>query len=137
MKPHLPHTELPDQTLGVFIKNKRQEANYTIRGLADCINKLREAKTPLSPGFLSEIENGRRFPSDELFSILAKVLKVQEDFLRRFDQRMPADELKELQAINPQFGFAFRRAVQIIREGRLTPKQVLDRLSQTSDNDTP
>lgn len=103
--------------------------------MADSINKHRDAKTPLSPGFLSEIENGRRFPSDELFSILAKVLNVDVNVLREFDQRMPAEELKELQAINPQFGFAFRRAVQIIREDRLSPKEVLDRLSQKSQND--
>lgn len=125
---------LPTQTLGSFIKSKRQEKKLSIRQLAEAVKEEKKTDTPFSPGFLSEIENGRRFPSDILFSILAKVLGVDETTLRSFDQRMPSDELKELQQINPQFGFAFRRAVEIIREDNLTPNELLERLHNSNAN---
>lgn len=106
----------------------------SIRELAEAVKEEKKTATPFSAGFLSEIENGRRFPSDILFSILAKVLGVDENTLRSFDQRMPSDELKELQQINPQFGFAFRRAVEIIREDNLTPNELLERLHNSNAN---
>lgn len=118
---------IPDQTLGSYIRNQRQEKGLSIRQMADAINATGQTNK-VSAGLISEIENGRRFPSDTLFHSLAAVLEIEESTLKRFDQRMPADELKELAAINPQFGFAFRRAVQIIRDSGMSPSDMVQRL---------
>ena len=85
-------------------------------------------ETKFSAGFLSDIENGRRFPSDRVLSAIAQALKVPEQELREKDQRMPTDDLQRLQALNPQFGFAFRRAVDYINRRNLSPQDVLERI---------
>lgn len=131
------NTELPRTTLGLFIRDKRMALRISLRAFAEMLSTLlahdapetdNSGETKFSAGFLSDIENGRRFPSDRVLSAIAQALKVPEQELREKDQRMPTDDLQRLQALNPQFGFAFRRAVDYINRRNLSPQDVLERI---------
>ena len=131
------NTELPRTTLGLFIRDKRMALRISLRAFAEMLSTLlaqdapetdNSGETKFSAGFLSDIENGRRFPSDRVLSAIAQALKGPEQELREKDQRMPTDDLQRLQALNPQFGFAFRRAVDYINRRNLSPQDVLERI---------
>jgi len=91
-------------TLGERIRELREGADFSLREFARLLK--------ISAAFLSDIELGRRFPSDDLLARLAKRLGTTEDDLREFDSRPPLDDLKRRSAQDPTYGFALRRMIE-------------------------
>lgn len=56
---------------GRFLEKRRKELGYTLRGLAGDLD--------IAPAYLSDIEKGRRNPSDEKLKAIIKALKFNED----------------------------------------------------------
>lgn len=61
--------------------------------------------------FLSDIENGMRYPSGETLSLMAKVFAVNLEDLKRLDTRPPIEDIKRLCASNPRFAADLRKLV--------------------------
>lgn len=104
------------ETLGELIRRRRQELDLSLRDLAA---RLKKGATP---PYLSDIELGRRYPSDELLARLAVALETPLDVLKAADTRPPVDDLRRLSEKDAQLGFALRKAV----EQGLTGEQLLD-----------
>jgi transcriptional regulator with XRE-family HTH domain len=83
----------------------------------------------ISSPFLSDIELGRRFPSEEILEKLAAALNVSLEELKKYDNREPIADLKRLMDSNPKLGFAFRTAVEKLKSGELTADDIIARLS--------
>lgn len=64
-----------------------------------------------SPAFISDIELGRRHPSDKVLVEIARVLKVKAEELREMDVRAPIDEIKRITQNDPTFALAFRTVI--------------------------
>lgn len=109
------------KTLGQRIRELREAKDISLREFAKRVGDL-------SPPFVSDVELGRRFPSEKVLAKMAQVLEVSVDELERHDSRPPLDELKRLAASDPVYGFALRRIAdgQISREEimRLSSKKV-------------
>ena len=89
--------------IGPYIRKRRDELDLSLRELAkrlDC-----------SPAFISDIELGRRHPSDKVLIEIAKILKVKADDLRKMDVRAPIDEIKRITHDDPAFALAFRTVI--------------------------
>jgi transcriptional regulator with XRE-family HTH domain len=89
--------------LGAYIRRLRDELDISLREFAkrlDC-----------SPAFISDIELGRRHPSEKVLAEMAKVLGVKIDDLRAQDIRPPIDEIKRMTQRNPKFALAFRTMI--------------------------
>ena len=108
------------QSLGQKVKELRDAADLSLRELAK--------KLDVSAPFLSDIELGRRFPSEEVLEKLAKALGISADELRKYDSRQPLAELKRMIESNPGLGFAFRTVVEDMKDGKLTPEGLAKRL---------
>ncbi|WAC06755.1 MAG: helix-turn-helix transcriptional regulator [Thermodesulfobacteriota bacterium] len=91
------------KTLGQRIRELREKKDLSLREFAKRIG--------VSAPFVSDIELGRRYPSDKLFEIMANELDVSTEDLRVYDTRPPVEGLKRLTAINPQYAFAFRKVI--------------------------
>ena len=135
--------QLPRTTLGLYIRDKRMALSITLRAFAKKVADLLSAnasedepETKFSPGFLSDIENGRRFPSERVLSTIATALGVDVSELREQDQRIPAEELQRLQMLNPQFGFAFRRVANYINQKQMSPQELVDRICRETPPDS-
>lgn len=107
------------KTLGDRIRELRAEADLSLRELSPRVGGL-------SAAFLSDIELGRRFPSEDVLDKLAKALKTTADDLRQYDTRPPIDELKRMAAQNPALGVAFRKMVQ------MSPDELLKLVNKTT-----
>jgi transcriptional regulator with XRE-family HTH domain len=94
------------KTLGERIKELRDAADLSLRDLG-------KQAGGLSPVFLSDIELGRRFPSEEALTHIARALKTTVEELRRYDTRAPIEEMKRRTAENPALGVAFRRIMEL------------------------
>ena len=88
-------------------------------------------KIGISAPFLSDIELGRRFPSEEVLGKLADALNVSLDDLRQYDNRAPIADLKRLMDSDPKLGFAFRTAVEKVKSGELTAEDIIARLTKS------
>ena len=89
--------------IGPFIRRRRDELDLSLRELAkrlDC-----------SPAFISDIELGRRHPSDKVLVEIARILKVKVEALRGMDVRAPIDEIKRITLDDPTFALAFRTVI--------------------------
>jgi len=75
----------------------------------------------VSATFVSDIELGKRHPSDEVLTKMAKILRVSVAELKKHDTRPPIDEMKQIAASNPGFAFAFRQVI----EKRVSPEELL------------
>jgi transcriptional regulator with XRE-family HTH domain len=106
------------KTLGEHIRELREKQDRSVRELA------KEIK--VSAAFLSDVELGRRHPSEEVLERLASVLDTTVDDLKKFDARPPMQALKRIAANNPAMGFALRKMVD---EG-VDPKELLDFLER-------
>ncbi len=106
------------KTLGEHIRDLREKKDISVRELA---RQLR-----VSAPFLSDVELGRRHPSDEIMRRLADRLDTTVEELQKYDARPPVQELKRIAASDPAMGFALRRVVD---EG-VTSKELLDFLNR-------
>jgi transcriptional regulator with XRE-family HTH domain len=130
---------LPTKTLGQRVRELRQKADLALRDLGEKL-KDPETGTHVSAAFLSDIENGRRFPSDDLIDRIAEVLGADPEELRKCDPRGPAREIQDLAVMNARYAFAFRRAVDFVQDHNLSPEEFIRRVeagpSETQDQET-
>lgn len=101
------------KTLGERIRELREKHDWSGRELAK--------KLKVSAPFLSDIELGRRYPSDEVLERLASFLETTPDDLKKYDARPPVQELKRIAANNPAMGFALRKVI----DQEVSPEQLL------------
>jgi transcriptional regulator with XRE-family HTH domain len=109
------------QSLGEKIKELRLKSGISVRELAK--------RTKKSAPFLSDIELGRRFPSQEVLQALAKELGVTADELAQHDVRSPLSELKRLAQEDSSWGLAFRKVAEQSKDGKLTPEDMIKKLT--------
>jgi transcriptional regulator with XRE-family HTH domain len=89
--------------IGPYIRRRRDELDMSLREFAK--------KLDCSPAFISDIELGRRHPSDKVLSEMARILKVKVEELRGMDVRAPIDEIKRITQDDPTFAVAFRTVI--------------------------
>ncbi len=112
-------------TLGQKIHELRGKADLSLRELA--------IKLGVSAPFLSDIELGRRYPSEDVLAKIAQVLNIPIDELKKYDVREPIADLKRLMDTNPKLGFAFRTMVDRVKSGNLTAEEIM-KLGQKNPN---
>ena len=104
------------KTFGQRIEELREAKDYSMRELA--------AKCGISAPFVSDIESGFRYPSDDVLEQLAKALGTTVEDLKGYDPRPPSKEMQELVDMDPRYGFAFRRMVTAVKDLSITPDQI-------------
>ena len=114
------------RALGEVVRELREKADLSLRELAKRLD--------VSPPFLSDVELGRRYPSDETLHKISKVLKMSVEELKQHDHRESVADLKRIIENNPRLGFAFRTAVDELKEGKLTLERFEQRVKGTSKN---
>jgi len=88
--------------------------------LAERIRELRDKKDlslrefarklgDVSAAHISDIENGRRNPSDDLLRKIALVLGVSFEELKELGNRLPVEQWKKAMRRDPELGFALRK----------------------------
>jgi len=102
------------KTLGQIIREIRVEKDFSLRELSK--------KIKVTPAFLSDIELGRRNPSEKTLQIIARVLETPIEELRNCDTRFPVEDLKRLSNSDPRYGFAFRKVI----DKKIKLKDLLD-----------
>ncbi|MHB1953182.1 MAG: helix-turn-helix domain-containing protein [Sulfobacillus sp.] len=100
--------------IGPYIRNRRDELDLSLREFAK--------KLDCSPAFISDIELGRRHPSDEVLNEMARVLKVKVEELRAMDVRAPIDDIKRITLDDPTFALAFRSVI----DKKITANELLE-----------
>ena len=91
------------KTLGQKIRELREEKDLSLRELAK--------KIGVTAAFLSDIELGRRYPSDKVLLEMAKVLGTVVEDLRSYDTRAPIEDIKRLVSSDPRYGIFFRKVI--------------------------
>lgn len=104
--------------LGERIRELREHKDISVRELAKQLK--------ISAPFLSDVELGRRHPSDEVLATIAAALGTPLKDLKQHDARPPLEALKRIAANNPAMGFALRRVVD---EG-VNPDELLEFLQK-------
>jgi transcriptional regulator with XRE-family HTH domain len=100
-------------TLGERIRELRGAQDLSLRELA--------VKLGLSAAFVSDIELGRRYPSEKVLAAIAKILVTSLEELEKHDTRAPVEGLKRLASTNPAYGLAFRTIV----DNKINPEDLL------------
>lgn len=131
----------PTQPLGAFLREKRQNKGLSVRKVCEAINAdANNIPTEMvSPTYLSDIETGRRTPSDRALKNICTVLKITEEEVAKHDMRVPAQEIRDLATANQLYGKAFRRIVSGIQQNNISADELLARLErilETRDADT-
>lgn len=89
------------KTLGEQIRELREKQDISLRELA------RQLK--VTAPFWSDVELGRRYPSDDVLARVATILKVKFTDLKKLDVRPVGYELKRIATDNPAMGIALRK----------------------------
>ena len=108
------------QSLGDRIKELRLGKGLSLRQLAGKIGK--------SPAFMSDVELGRRFPSDEVLAEISTELITPVEELKAFDTRSSLDDIKRLAQRDPSWGVAFRTAAE--KAESMSPEEFIERLTK-------
>ena len=106
------------KTLGERIRELREAKDMSLRELAAAIE--------VSPAFMSDVELGRRYPSDKHLAALATALETSAAELSQYDTRPPIQEFRRMTTSNPEYGFAFRRMIN----KKVSPDQMLKFLDE-------
>lgn len=106
------------KTLGQYIRELRDKKDLSLRELA--------TKIDCSAPFLSDIELGKRYPSENILTKLASALGVKKSELEKHDTRSEIQDFKIKTQLNPQYAFLFRQMV----EEKIDPEKVLEMLKK-------
>ncbi len=112
-----------DKTMGEVIRDARVAADLSLRDLSK--------KLDISPSYISDIENDRRVPSEEVMVQLAEALNLSFNDLMARAGRV-GDQAQRYLKLHPTAGALFRR----ISDKRL-PEEQLQKLLRTVDNMEP
>jgi transcriptional regulator with XRE-family HTH domain len=102
------------KTFGERVRELREERGLSLREFARKLGGI-------SAAFLSDIELGRRYPSDRVLASMAKVLGVQVKELRSYDTRPPVQDIRRLAESNPAYGVALRKVI----DSRVSPEDLM------------
>ena len=106
------------KTLGERIRELREAKDMSLREVAAAIE--------VSPAFMSDVELGRRYPSDKHLVALAEALETAAADLSQHDTRPPIQEFRRMTVSNPEYGFAFRRMI----DKKVSPDELLKFLDE-------
>lgn len=111
-------------TMGQRLRELRERAGLSLREVA------KDAK--ISAPFLSDVELGRRFPTNETLALIAQKLRASAEELKKHDHRASLADLKRLAEGSPSLGAAVRALVDEVRSGNLTPDELAAKLRRAS-----
>jgi transcriptional regulator with XRE-family HTH domain len=114
-----------NKTLGTRIRELREQHDLSLREFAKRLGS--------TPAHISDIELGRRNPSDELLQKMSTLLGETVEELRKFDRRAPVEELKKRIEHDPSYGFALRT----LAEKKISADDILNWASSKPDRDKP
>ncbi|HJX83929.1 MAG TPA: helix-turn-helix transcriptional regulator [Candidatus Angelobacter sp.] len=103
------------------MRRRRDELDLSLREFAkrlDC-----------SAAFISDIELGRRHPSEKVLAEIARVLEVKLEELQAMDVRAPIDDIKRLTQNDPRFALAFRTMI----DKKVSAEELLELANQKKD----
>jgi transcriptional regulator with XRE-family HTH domain len=100
--------------LGAYIRRIRDQRDVSLREFAKRLG--------LSAAFISDVELGRRHPSEEVLASIARALGVKIDELRAQDIRAPLEDIKRITQSDPKFALAFRTVI----DKRISADELLD-----------
>lgn len=106
--------------MGQRLRELRERANLSLREVAKAAN--------VSAPFLSDVELGRRFPTNETLALIAQKLRASTDDLKKHDHRSALADLKRLAEGSPSLGAAVRALVEQVQSGNLTPDDLAAKL---------
>jgi transcriptional regulator with XRE-family HTH domain len=108
------------KTLGQRIRELREKKDLSLRELAK--------KIGVSAAFLSDVELGRRYPSEKVLISLAQKLDSTVQDLREYDIRPPVEDLKRLVVANPLYRVAFRKII----DEEVSPQDLINFMEKKS-----
>ncbi len=91
-------------TIGSQIREAREKQGISLRGFAK--------RLKVSAPFLSDVERGNRYPSDEILEKFAKALDLDAVELRKLDPRPPVQGLRRLAEEDSRYAAVFRELVK-------------------------
>lgn len=106
--------------MGQRLRELREHAGLSLREVA------KAAK--ISAPFLSDVELGRRFPTNETLNLIAQKLRASADDLKKHDHRSSLADLKRLAEGSPSLGAAVRALVDEVQSGKLTLEELATKL---------
>ena len=106
--------------MGQRLRELREHAGLSLREVA----KAAKVSAP----FLSDVELGRRFPTNETLALIAQKLRVAADEIKQHDHRSALVDLKRLAEATPSLGAAVRALVDKVQSGNLTPDELATKL---------
>jgi len=110
---------------GQYLRKLRDERDMSLREFSRKLN--------CSAAFISDIELGRRYPSDRILEDMAVLLQVPVEDLKAHDDRPPTEEMKKLIAANPRYALAFRTVV----DRKVSPEDLLSLAKKRRGSDNP
>lgn len=115
--------EMKQSALGARLRELREERNLGLRELA--------RRTGVSPSFLSEIESGRRSPSDTVLEKLTAELEVGSEELRTLHAGKIAGDLKDLMESDTSWVPVLFKLAEKARQRALNPAAVSNWLTKS------
>lgn len=111
-------------TIGERIRQLREVKDLSLRELAKTVG--------ISAAFLSDVELGRRYPSDKHLAAIAQALGAMLSDLKDYDTRPPMRDLRRITLSDPQYGLAFRQLI----DRNITSQELLDFIKEQRKEDS-
>jgi len=111
---------MQERTLGEVIRGQRVNKGLGLREMAKALNK--------TLWYLSDIENDRRVPSEDVLGKIAKMLAIDFNILMALGGRF-GDDAERYMKRHPTAGVLFRK----ITEGNLKDNELQKLLKQVED----
>ena len=81
-------------------------------------------KVRVTAPHLSDIEQGHRQPSEALLARLSEALETNIEDILRYSKRPPTKQMEELIEQDREYGLAFRKFVDAVREKGIPPEKI-------------
>jgi transcriptional regulator with XRE-family HTH domain len=111
--------------MGQRLRELREQAGLSLREVAKAAG--------VSAPFLSDVELGRRFPTNETLALIAQKLRTSANDLKKHDHRSALVDLKRLAEGSPSLAAAVRVLVDQVTSGNLTSGELAAKLRRVGN----
>lgn len=108
------------KSFGEKLRELRDSRDLSLRKLAGDLG--------VTAPFLSDIELGRRLPSEKVLSDMAVYFGIPLKDLKMHDYREPLSEMKKMAELEATWGMAFRTIVDKAKRENLSPEDLINKL---------
>lgn len=126
--------EIPQMPLCLLLRDARRKAGMSLQAATARLKQ--EYDKGIAISVLSDIERGRRMPTDSQADALCKLYGIPQEVYDSYDSTIPVDDLKRCCYFNYKWAHVLKAVCYMMDKTSYTPEEIMNMLKYAYEQRT-